>query len=163
MYLLSTQTVSTISTEEDLYKTITQNNEGCGFTETKQNYPQCFICCDKQCDVRCIVRSCLCSASPCEGHICNCHSPYNVCSKCITRQLWQTSNPLMQKQLIFRARCAFCKAEFCKDDIVLLPKLIVNDPPQEEKLQPQTTATKRKKRNDNDNKNKNKNKKKTPC
>jgi len=65
MYLLSTQTVSTISTEEDLYKTITQNNEGCGFTETKQNYPQCthlvvtdlnfvlgFICCDKQCDVK---------------------------------------------------------------------------------------------------------------
>jgi len=38
--------------------------------------------------------------------------------------MWEKSNPVMQKQQIFRARCAFCKAEFCKEDIVLLPKLI---------------------------------------
>jgi len=54
----------------------------------------------------------------------------------------------MKKQGTFRSHCAFCKAEFCHEDIVLLPSVpqetvaVAVSPPQQ---QPKAKKAKKKK------------------
>jgi hypothetical protein len=103
--------------------------------------------CDSVCDVERIVRSCLCSESPCEGTTCTCKArPYPLCSKvcfvfpprfsfsvswklefvvqCLVKQLWIQTADIMKKRNMFRSKCAYCKAEYCHNDIVLFTLIL---------------------------------------
>eukprot|EP01120_Amphizonella_sp_Union-15-10_P007296 TRINITY_DN2444_c0_g1_i3.p1 TRINITY_DN2444_c0_g1~~TRINITY_DN2444_c0_g1_i3.p1 ORF type:complete len:123 (-),score=3.66 TRINITY_DN2444_c0_g1_i3:45-413(-) len=86
---------------------------------SKTTLPSCSICCE-MIDVARLVRSCQCSSSPCQGHICNCRGPYMMCSMCLANQLWKNTNESLRKRGTFRTKCAFCRAEFCVEDVVLL-------------------------------------------
>eukprot|EP01080_Neovahlkampfia_damariscottae_P008515 gene8515-339_t len=80
----------------------------------------CLICSDIiKCSVR-IERKCQCSPYPCEGHICECSSknPYPCCFDCLSTHLWEKSSAKFMGR--FRAKCPFCKSEFCSKDIILI-------------------------------------------
>eukprot|EP01116_Phalansterium_solitarium_P012538 TRINITY_DN28946_c0_g1_i1.p1 TRINITY_DN28946_c0_g1~~TRINITY_DN28946_c0_g1_i1.p1 ORF type:complete len:130 (-),score=4.63 TRINITY_DN28946_c0_g1_i1:179-568(-) len=84
---------------------------------------KCSICSERPVDVSCLVRSCKCSSHPCERHECRCGTKgaaYAGCSHCLAQLLWKVTNEEMKKQGRYRAKCPFCKAEFCHQDIVLI-------------------------------------------
>jgi len=117
--LLSDKAPTNIKTIDDLRKEILGHSLS---TEIEGQRPVCIICCGNDADVATISRSCLCSERPCEGHTCNCTKPYPVCCQCVTTQLWENTNSIMKERQQFRSHCALCKAEFCSQDIVLLPR-----------------------------------------
>ena len=87
-------------------------------TITKPEY--CLICSDLiKTNVK-IERKCQCSTYPCEGHICECSSknPYPCCFNCISKHLWEKSSAKFIGR--FRAKCPFCKSEFCQNDLILI-------------------------------------------
>jgi len=109
-----------IKNDSDLLAMIkNQRSRKIPFDQFSGTEMKCQIC-DSSCDVERLVRSCLCSDYPCEGHSCSCRAhPYPLCSKCLARQLWLQTADIMKKRNSFRSQCPFCKAEFCHNDILL--------------------------------------------
>jgi len=65
-----------------------------------------------------LLRLCRASPHPCEGHPCRCANPA-WCFKCTVQLLWTSTNTAMRECGRFRAKCPFCKAEFCPQDLCL--------------------------------------------
>jgi hypothetical protein len=81
----------------------------------------CLICSDEMEASVEISRKCQCSQYPCEGHTCECSSKnaYPSCFNCLSTHLWEKSSAKFIGR--FRAKCPFCKAEFCSNDLIFIP------------------------------------------
>lgn len=65
-----------------------------------------------------LARKCLRTQAPCGGHTCSC-ALLQVCYDCLVEALFVS--PKSQRALgRWRANCAFCKAEYCHWDVVLV-------------------------------------------
>jgi len=139
MYSLQVQEATQYMSLKQVQDAIARLNEPTRGTLVPQSGESnlCHLCYGVNCDVKSLVRSCLCDRRPCEGHQCSCLA-YQACSTCLARQLWENSNTEMKKLGVLRSKCAFCKAEFCVNDIVLLPKA-----PQSQTAKPKTPRGKR--------------------
>jgi hypothetical protein len=60
-------------------------------------------------------RRCQCESYPCEGHTCDCIDKF-ICTDCLISHLWKSSNGRDIGR--FRAKCPFCQAEYCHNDLV---------------------------------------------
>eukprot|EP01098_Paradermamoeba_levis_P004799 TRINITY_DN2052_c0_g1_i1.p1 TRINITY_DN2052_c0_g1~~TRINITY_DN2052_c0_g1_i1.p1 ORF type:complete len:126 (-),score=13.78 TRINITY_DN2052_c0_g1_i1:210-587(-) len=78
----------------------------------------CMLCATHLVDCRIGKRKCLRTHFPCEGKICSCTS-FPACIQCMASHLWKSSNEVMRRDGRFRAKCPFCKAEYCHLDVVV--------------------------------------------
>eukprot|EP01099_Mayorella_cantabrigiensis_P006255 TRINITY_DN5179_c0_g1_i1.p1 TRINITY_DN5179_c0_g1~~TRINITY_DN5179_c0_g1_i1.p1 ORF type:complete len:243 (-),score=43.28 TRINITY_DN5179_c0_g1_i1:203-931(-) len=83
-------------------------------------FPICLICQTEYADGQLNkFRQCRVSvSSPCSSSCCSC-PPFRVCTLCYFNLLWKNTNDFMKKQVRYRAKCPFCKAEFCDLDLVV--------------------------------------------
>jgi hypothetical protein len=45
---------------------------------------------------------------------------FRACKECVFRCLWTQTGAALREQGTFRAKCPFCKADYCHNDVVLL-------------------------------------------
>lgn len=88
--------------------------------------PSCSICTTSSADGslnsfrKCKVEE---TIQKCTGSPCTC-PPFRVCVLCYLTLLWKNSNPAMKQQARYKAKCPFCKAEFCHLDLIVnIPSL----------------------------------------
>lgn len=96
------------------------------FQNTKAQ--QCIICSEMMYDGGAqLIRKCQCKSYPCEGHVCSCckleseQQLLSACFRCICENLYKQTSEFMRKQGRYRAKCPFCKADYCQYDIVYCP------------------------------------------
>jgi len=101
----------------------------------------CALCGSEKLNVFQILRSCKCTQYPCEHHECKCGGQigidknypkiYPACASCIITCLWKSTSENLKSNGRYRAKCPFCKAEFCHLDLVFIKQDAISPSPEE--------------------------------